>query len=85
MLYALERSPLMRGSFRRLRQLAPAERLDVLLAVERSPLLAPLAEIAGGLAKLSYYGDAGVMKALGYDAAGVVARGRALREAEARW
>jgi hypothetical protein len=84
-LYALERAPLLRGSLRRLRQLPEPERLEVLIALERSPLFAPLAEIAGGLAKLAYYGDPGVMKALGYDAAAVVARGRELRIAEARW
>jgi hypothetical protein len=37
------------------------------------------------LAKLSYYGDDGVSRSLGYDPDAVVARGRALREAEVRW
>ena len=37
------------------------------------------------LVKLCYYGDDSVMASLGFDPDAVVARGRAVRRAEARW
>ncbi len=84
LLLALEVGPLALGFGARLRRLAPAARLAYLQRLERSPA-APLAEMLEALAKLSYYGDEGVMAAVGYDPAAVVERGRRLRREEGRW
>lgn len=81
LLYVLELGPLVLGAGARMRRLDATRRTRYVRRAERSPLGAALVAIA----KLSYYGDAGVMRALGYDADAVVARGRALRAAEARW
>ncbi len=64
---------------RRFRQLVRGERIEVLVRVERSPLGAGLRPFVS-IAKLAYYGDAGVMSALGYDAGAVVERAAAVRE-----
>lgn len=84
MVWALELGPLA-GPWRgRLRRLSPAQRVDYLDHLERLPAARPLRAVLA-LVKLAYYGDDDVMGRLGYDANAVVARGRALRLAEARW
>jgi len=84
MLLALEAGPLALGFGARLRRLPSPARHAYLSRLERGPL-APLAQALEALAKLAYYGDDGVMRALGYDPDAVVARGRAVRREEARW
>jgi hypothetical protein len=55
-------------------------------AIERSPNkhLRQLTKLLKGAAFLSYYGDDGVMKRIGYDAEANVDRARALRAQEGR-
>ena len=84
LLYAVEAAPVLLGYGARLRRLSPEDRAEALERLEAGPgggALRPLT----ALAKLSYYGDDGVSRSLGYDPDAVVARGRALREAEVRW
>jgi hypothetical protein len=84
LLYALELGPLLLGYGRRMRRLPAAERVRYLDRVDRSRLRL-LAEAIEAVAELAYYGDDGVMQALGYDPDAVVARGRELRTREGRW
>jgi hypothetical protein len=84
-LLALELAPLALGFGARLRRLAPAQREAVLARLESSPVAAAALQALRGLAQLSYYGDAAVLRQLGYDAEAVVARGRELRAREVRW
>jgi hypothetical protein len=84
LLYAVEAAPLLLGYGTRLRRLSPDARTEALERLEAGPGGAALRPLTA-LAKLSYYGDDGVSRALGYDPDAVVARGRALREAEVRW
>ncbi|HEV3229484.1 MAG TPA: hypothetical protein VGY97_08425 [Solirubrobacteraceae bacterium] len=67
-----------------LRRLGAADR-DAYLARLAGSRLAPVVEAVRGLVQLCYYGDDAVMRLLGYDPAGRVARGRALRDREGRW
>jgi hypothetical protein len=83
-LLALEVAPRLMGFGARLRSLDPPRRAAFMVRAEASPL-APMVVGLRGVAQLSYYGDAGVMRLLGYDAEARVARGRALRAAEGRW
>lgn len=83
-LLALEVAPLALGYGGRLRRLTADDRAVVLARLERGPLT-PLLKGLRTLAHLSYYGDPGVMRLLGYDADGVVARAAALRAREGRW
>jgi hypothetical protein len=83
-LYAAETAPLLLGYGSRLRRLDRGARGAALQRLESGPaglVVRPLV----ALAKLAYYGDDGVSRTLGYDADAVVARARALREAEVRW
>jgi hypothetical protein len=84
LLWVMELRPMLGGWGRRLHRLEPAERAACLDALERGVLGLPVDGLLA-LAKLAYFGDSGVMRALGYDADAVVARGRALRTAEQRW
>jgi hypothetical protein len=84
LLWVIELRPALGGWRRRLHRLEPSERGACLDGLERGLLGLPVEGLLA-LAKLAYFGDAGVMKALGYDADAVVARGRALRTAEERW
>jgi hypothetical protein len=84
LLYAVEAAPLLLGYGARLRRLRPDARTEALERLEAGPAGAALRPLTA-LAKLAYYGDDGVSRALGYDPDAVVARGRALREAEVRW
>ena len=74
-LYALEVAPLALGFGARLRRLPPERRIAVMARLERGAL-AGIVKALRGIAQLSYYGDSGVMRTLGYDAAAVVARAR---------
>jgi hypothetical protein len=84
LLYAVEAAPLLLGYGGRLRRLSPDRRAAALERLEGGPA-GPVLRPLTGLAKFAYYGDDGVARMLGYDAEAVVARGRALREAEVRW
>ena len=77
-LLALELAPLALGFGARLRRLSPAERERALAKLDRGPL-APLLKAVRSLAHLHYYGDARVMRLLGYDADAVVARAAEVR------
>ena len=81
LLYVVELAPRLTGAGGRLRRLDRSARTRF---VERatSARLAPVRELARALrsvALLSYYGDDGVMRTLGYDADERVSRGRELR------
>ena len=85
MLYAAELGPRLLGLGGRLRQLPGAERGRALGAAEQAaPQVRQLVKALKGLAFLSYYGDDGVLRQLGYDAGERVRRGRELRAAEGR-
>ena len=84
-LLALELAPLALGLGARLRRLPPPARAQALARLERCAAFAPLVKALRSVAHLSYYGDPGVLLALGYDADAVVARAVALRERERRW
>jgi len=68
------------------RALDEADRARVLESLEhaRRPEIRQLAKLMKSVAFLSYYGDDGVMRRLGYDADAVVRRARAIRAAEGR-
>ncbi len=83
-LLALELLPLASRAPRPLGRLSTAERNRAFARLERGRLAAAASALAR-VAALVYYGDAGVQRRLGYDAAAVVARGRAIRAAEGRW
>jgi hypothetical protein len=83
-LAALELLPLLAGEGRRLSRLSRDRRVGLLGRLEHG-LAAPLGDALAALAHLSYYGDLGVMRELGYDPERVRERGRALRSAEGRW
>jgi hypothetical protein len=84
LLYAVEAAPLVLGYGTRMRRLSPDARTEALERLEAGPAGGALRPLTA-LAKLAYYGDDGVSRTLGYDPDAVVARGRALREAEVRW
>lgn len=86
LLYVVELAPRLLGFKRRLRALEPAERARALHAIERAhtPQVRQLTKLLKGVAFLSYYGDDGIMRGLGYDADERVRTGRALRIAEGR-
>jgi hypothetical protein len=81
-----QRSGLLLLGLARLRQCSPARREALLAGLGRSrvPGLAVLLEALRAAAAGCYYGDPEVMRALGYDAAERVSRGRSLRAAEGR-
>lgn len=83
-LYAMELGPLLVGERRRLRRLPAARRADLLERLDRTALR-QLLKLVRSVAQLSYYGDDGVMRLLGYDPDANLTRGRALRAAEGRW
>jgi hypothetical protein len=85
LLRALELAPLALGGRRRLSALGRAERLALLTRLQAHAPTSGAVTALRSVAHLCYYGDAGVLALIGYDPAAVVARGRALREAEGRW
>jgi hypothetical protein len=86
LLYALELMPLALGFGARLRRLPVERRVEYVAKIEHSPNrhVRQLTKLVKGAAFLSYYGDDGIMRRIGYDADANVARGRALRAAEGR-
>lgn len=84
-LHVAELAPLALGHRAPLRRLAPGERRAVLARLEVAGSAGLVLRGLSALAKLAYYGDDGVARRLGYEPDAVVARGRALRRAEARW
>lgn len=79
-LWVLDGATLLAPRYRRrYRHLVRGERTEVLVWIEQGPLGAGLRPFVS-IAKLAYYGDAGVMSALGYDAGAVVERAAAVRE-----
>jgi len=85
LLYAVEIAPRLLGSPSRLRRLSGPQRGHALDRAQRSGSLgAGLTKLVEGLAFLSYYGDEGVMRRLGYDADANLARARELRSREGR-
>jgi hypothetical protein len=67
-LLAAELAPRLLGQHARLRRLAEAERGEALERAEVSRAK-PLVDALEFIARLSYFGDDGVMRMLGYDAA----------------
>jgi hypothetical protein len=84
LMYAVDAGPLALGFGARMRRLGRDARLAYLDRLDRTPA-APLVSALEVLAEFAYYGDDGVMAALGYDPDAVVERGRRLRREEARW
>ena len=86
LLYAVEVGPLLQGFHGRLRGLPLSERATYVAGMEQSrhPVVRRAGKLMKGLALFSYYGDAGVLLALGYDSEANVRRGRALRAREGR-
>jgi hypothetical protein len=86
LLYAVELGPLLAGFRARLRRLSPGERARFVARVEhaRAPQVRQLAKFVKGMSFVSYYGDDGVMRSLGYDPDANLERGRALRAAQGR-
>jgi hypothetical protein len=70
----------------RLRRLERGRRVDWVESVEhsRNGHVRMLMKLMESAAQLSYYGDDGVLRRLGYDADANLARGRRLRAAEGR-
>jgi hypothetical protein len=85
-LHAAELAPLTTGHRARLRRLAPEQRREFALALDRSRHLPgrALGRMLKLVATLAYYGDESVLSTLGYDYETKVARGRELRAAEGR-
>jgi hypothetical protein len=84
LLWGLELAALAGPQHRRMRRLDAAERQAYLERAAAGPV-GPAVTGVLALARLAYYGDLTVMAALGCDPEAVVARGRALRDREARW
>jgi hypothetical protein len=82
LLYAAELAPRALGRRQRLRRLATEERAEFFARLEERE--GALLKLVRGLACLSYYGDAAVMRRLGYDPEARVRRGRELRAREGR-
>ena len=74
--HAAELAPRVLGQRARLRRLEPHQRGEALRAAEASRAK-PLVDAVEFLARLSYFGDDGVMRQLGYDADANVRRARA--------
>ena len=85
LLYVAELAPRLLGCSSRMRRLTTDQRAHALQSAQRSgPAVRGLTKIVETLAMLSYYGDDGVMRRLGYDADANVQRGRELRLREGR-
>jgi len=68
------RAPRLVGERRPLRALEAARQQAALAAARGDRVLGPALEPLRGMVQLSYYGDAGVLRTLGYDPGAVVAR-----------
>ncbi len=80
----LDLAPRALGYGDRLHSLPRSERARALEALKRIPLVRRVAEALCAAASISYFGDDGVLRMLGYDAQERVARGRELRRIELR-
>jgi hypothetical protein len=80
-LYLAELCPRVLGFDGRLRSLPAGDRARLLERLEkaRRPGLRELVRLLEGIASLSYYGDDGVMRRLGYDPDANISRARELR------
>jgi hypothetical protein len=85
-LWAVELAPLVRGYGATFTRLAVDRQAQFVRALDRSrwQVLQIGFRLLKTLAVMSYYGDPGVLRTVGYDAEANVARGRALRRAEGR-
>jgi hypothetical protein len=85
-LHVAEIAPYATGHRGRLRRLAPEQRREFALALDRSRHLPGrvLGRMLKLVATLAYYGDDGVLATLGYDPDAKVARARELRAREGR-
>jgi hypothetical protein len=83
-LHVLDVLPVARRRRRRLHSLPRSERIAALEALERVPVVRRVAEALRAAVSVSYFGDGGVMRALGYDPDERVTRGRELRRLELR-
>jgi hypothetical protein len=85
-LWVVELAPLVRGYGATFTRLAADRQAQFVRGLDRSrwQLLQVGFRLLKTLAVMSYYGDAGVLRAIGYDAEANVARGRALRRSEGR-
>jgi hypothetical protein len=84
LLYLTELAPRLLGFRARLRALPEAERVRVLDAAEGSRRARALVKLMKGIAFLSYYGDDGIMRRLGYDPDERIRVARELRATERR-
>ena len=85
-LHVAEVAPFATGQRARMRRLTPEQRREHAVALDRSRHLPgrALGRMLKLVATLAYYGDDGVLAALGYDPEAKLARGRELRAAEGR-
>jgi hypothetical protein len=85
-LHVAEVAPYATGRRARLRRLAPEQRREFVLGLDRSRHLPgrALGRMLKLVAMLAYYGDDGVLARLGYDPEAKLARARELRAAEGR-
>jgi hypothetical protein len=84
-LHLVDLAPVVRRR-RRFTELARAQRDEFLLGLDRSRwfILRTAGRLLKTITMMSYYGDLGVLRELGYDPAANLARGRALRAREGR-
>lgn len=85
-LHVAELAPYATGQRARLRRLAPEQRREFAVGLDRSRHMPgrALGRMLKLVSTLAYYGDDGVLAALGYDPEAKLARGRELRAAEGR-
>jgi hypothetical protein len=86
LLNAAELVPRLRGFRRGLRTLPEPERARLLFELEKAPRprVRQLVKLLRSMTLMSYYGDDGVMRRLGYDPEARLRRARALRAREGR-
>jgi hypothetical protein len=77
-------APVVRGQSKRFTKLSPSQRDDFLHGLDRSRwfLLRVTARLLKTITLMSYYGDADVLRAAGYDPEANLARARRLRGGE---
>ena len=85
-IHAIEVGPVLIGLGNRMRRLPESDRARYLRSLERAgpARMRQLTKVVKGMAFLTYYSDAAVMRRIGYDADANVRRGRRLRAAEGR-
>lgn len=86
LLYLAEVGPLAGGFGTRMRRLSPERRLEYVLSLDHSRVM-PLraaSKVLKVAASLGYYGDAQVLRLVGYDPDAVLERSRELRRIEGR-